>query len=107
MFGVLDPAVHVNAAAFAGVALNGSSGIDDRELVRVFGHRQLIARDDRHDREQCARRLPTLGAAAGVIVGGLRVDRDFDRILRAFAEQSTAGKILGCGLDAVIHRRMN
>jgi hypothetical protein len=101
MFGVLDPAVHMYAAALAGVTLNSGVGIDDHELARVFRHRQLVARHHRHYREERTRRLPALRAAASMIVGGLRIDRDFDRILRAFADECAAGKIFRTRLDAM------
>ena len=66
---VLDAAVHVGAAALAGVALDGGRGVDDLQLVAVLGHRDVVARHNGDDREHRAFRLPALGAAAGMVVG--------------------------------------
>jgi hypothetical protein len=41
-----------------------------------------------------------------MVVGTLAADADLDGIARAPAEQSTAGKIRGAGLDAIVHCRM-
>src|SRR5262245_30499853 len=71
MRSVLDAAIHVDAAIFAGVPLDGRIGIHDLELVGVLGNTQLAARHNRDLREHCARGLPALGASAYVIVGAL------------------------------------
>ena len=71
MLGVLDPPVHVDAAALAGIALDGGARIDDGEFVAVLRHRQVGARHHGDDGEDRAGRLPALGAAAGMVVGDL------------------------------------
>src|SRR5215469_11676863 len=65
---VLDPAVHVHAAARAGVALDRGVGVDDLQLLRARGHGDLVARQHRHQREERPLRLPALAAAADVAV---------------------------------------
>src|SRR5205809_7793912 len=71
MLRVLDAAIHVHAAIFAGVPLDGRIGIHDLELVCILGNTQLVARHNRHLREQRAFRLPAFGASAYVIIGAL------------------------------------
>ncbi len=107
MFFVFDPAIHVNAAIFAGVSLDGGLRIDDGELVAVGSHSNLITRDDRDLGKQRAGRFPTLGAAADVVVGALATDRHRDFLVGAVAEQSAASEVCRRGLDSLIHRRMN
>src|SRR5215813_3300035 len=67
MLCVLDAAIHVDAAIFAGVPLDGRIGIHDLELVGVLGNTQLVARHNRDLREHCARGLPAFGASADVM----------------------------------------
>src|SRR5215831_1112842 len=66
MLCVLDAAIHVHPAIFAGVTLDGRIGIHDLELVGVLGNTQLVARHNRDLREHCARGLPAFGASATV-----------------------------------------
>src|SRR5262245_25121614 len=99
---VLDAAVHVGAAALAGVALDHCRGIDDLQLVAVLEHRHVLTGHNRDDRERRAGRLPALGAAAGVVVGDVAVDADLDRLVLAFADEGTAGEIAGALLHAAV-----
>jgi len=43
MVAVLDAAVHVHAAAGAGVALNRGFRVDDLELLRILGDFEFVA----------------------------------------------------------------
>src|SRR5688500_10709295 len=99
---VLDPAVQVYAAAFAGVALNRRFRVDDGQLVRVRGDADFVARYYRHDREQRAFGLPAFGATASMVVRRLGLDGDFDRVRRTLADQCSACEILGGRLEALI-----
>ena len=56
--------------------------IDDLQLVRVRGDLDLVAADDGDQGEDRALGLPALGAAAGVVVRGLRADVDLTLSLR-------------------------
>ncbi len=107
MLGVLDAAVHVRAAAGAGMPLYGGVGIHDLELVAVLADLHLVARGDRNLREQRPRGLPALGASAHVVEGGLAGDRHFDGIACALAHQRAAAEARRAGLHAVVHGRMN
>src|SRR5690242_7110729 len=100
MLVVLDASVHVHAATSAGVALDRRIRVDDLELVGVLRDLDLVFRHDRDDGEIRAFGLPALGAAARVLVRYIRTDTDFDRILRAFADERSARKVLRTGLDA-------
>src|SRR6185369_15848589 len=104
---VLDAAVHMHAAAGAGMALNGSACVYHFQLLRILGDRELVAADDGHLTEGRTARLPALGAAADMVERGLRADGDLDRITGAFADQRAAGKTRLRGLHAAIDRRMN
>ena len=68
---ILDAPVYVHGAAGAAKALDRRRRIDDLELLGVRRDLELAALDDRHDREPRVRRLLALGAAAGVIEGGV------------------------------------
>src|SRR6266498_1640605 len=103
---VLDPAIHVDAALLAGMPLNRRLGIHDRELVPVRLDAQVVAPYDGDLREQRPLRLPTLGAAAHVIVRALPLDRYLDLILRAIAQQRPACKVLRRGFQSTVDRWM-
>src|SRR5581483_6173427 len=90
---VLDAAIHMRAARLAGVALDGLRGVDDMKLVAVFEHGHGVARHHGDDRERRAVRLPALGAAAGMVMRDVALDADLDRLVLAFADQRSAGKI--------------
>ena len=47
MPGVLDAAIHVNAAVLAGIAVDGGGGIRDLKLVPVRRDADAVARHDR------------------------------------------------------------
>jgi hypothetical protein len=103
---VLDPAIHVDAALFAGMPLNGRLGIHDCELVPVRLDAQVVAPYDGDLREQRPFRFPALGAAAHVIVCALPFDRYLDLVLRAIAQQRPACKVLCRRFQSTIDRRM-
>ncbi len=75
------------------MALNGCGLIDDAQLVAVLQYGDVFARNHRDDRECRAARLPALGAAAGVIMSDVAFDADLDRLVAAFADQRSAGKM--------------
>ena len=104
---VLDPAVHVHAAAPARVALNRRRRVDDLQLVCVLGHTQLVARHHRDHREQGALWFPALGATAHVIVCDITLDPDLDPPVGAFADEGAAGEALSAVFHAAINGRMN
>jgi hypothetical protein len=83
---VLDPAIHVDTALFASMALNGCLGINDREFVSVRLYSDVVARHDGNLREQRPFRFPALRAAAHVIVCALTFDCYLDLVLRAVAQ---------------------
>jgi hypothetical protein len=89
------------------MALDRRRGIDDLKLVGIGGDLEIVARHHRDHRKQRALRLPALGAAADMIVGGIAFDPDLDRIAGAFAMKRPAGEISITGLDAVIDGRMD
>src|SRR5262249_55931724 len=89
---VLDPAVHMRAAGLAGVPLDHRRRIDDMQLVAVLEYGDVLPWHDGDDRERRTRRLPALGAAAGMIVGDVALDADLDRVVLAFADQRSAGE---------------
>jgi hypothetical protein len=97
----------MHATRFAGMALNDSVGIDDRQLVSVGGNTEFVARYNGDLREKRARRFPTFSAAADVIVRALARDRDRNFLVGTVAEESPACEILGGGFQAVINRRVN
>jgi len=97
----------MDAASGAGMTLYGRGGVDNAKLVAVLEDRHLVARGNGDDREQSALRLPAFGAAAGMIVGGLRIDPYFDRTFGAVTREHSTGKIRGRGRDAVIDGRVN
>src|SRR5437588_12523937 len=101
---VLDPAVHVGAADLAGIALNGRALVDDRKLVAVLDHLDIVARHHRDHGEGRAVRLPAFGTAAGVVVRDVAGDRDLDRPVLALADQGAAGKAPRALLHAIVNR---
>lgn len=107
VFGVFNPAIHMNAARLAGVALDHRVRVHDREFVPVRQHLHIVARDGGHHRQDRSCRLPALGAAADMVVGDLSLYRDRYRCVCAFAHQRAAGKIRCAGLHALIDRWVN
>ena len=107
MPGVLDAAIHVNAAVLAGIAMDGGGGIRDLKLVPVRRDADAVARHDRDLRKQRAFGLPALRAAAYVIVRALRTDRHLDGILTAVARKGPAREIRRSGFRTLIHARVN
>jgi len=69
----------MRAANPACMALNGCGGIDHVELVAIFENGDVFARHDRNHREDGSFRFPAFRAAAGVVVGDVTLDADFDR----------------------------
>ena len=43
---VLNPTIHVNAALFAGMALNGCLGINNRKFVFIRRNADVVSRND-------------------------------------------------------------
>jgi hypothetical protein len=83
---VLDPAIHVDTALGAGMALNGCLGIHNRKLVSVSRDTDVVTRYDSSLREQRPFRFPALSTATYVIVRALPFDRHRDLFLRAIAQ---------------------
>src|ERR1051326_8184867 len=102
VLGVLDPAIHVDAASGTGITLYGRGRVDHAELVAILENRHLVARGNGDDCEQGAVRLPAFGAAAGMIVGGLGIDPYLDGAFGAVTGQHSTSKIRRRGRDAVI-----
>jgi hypothetical protein len=107
MFRIFDAAVHMNAAAAAGMALNCGRGIDNLQLIAIRRHLNLIPRDHGDNREKISRRLPALRTTAGMIMGRLRAYRHRDGVVFAFANERAARKIRLTGLNSIIHRGMD
>src|SRR5215468_6676097 len=104
---VLDAPKHMDAASGASVALNCCRRVDNLKLIAVSRNADLVARNDGDNGELRTGGLPALRAAAGVIMGRLRSYRNGNRTLTAFALERAALEVLGAGLDAAIHRRMD
>src|SRR4029077_13621177 len=104
---VLDAAVHVHAAAAAGVALNGGFLIDDLQLVAIRGHADVVAAADADYREPRPLRLSAFGAAAGVVKGYVGADLHGHRVARALTGERATGEVRGAFLDSVIDRGVN
>ena len=64
---------------------------------RVLGHGELVVGYDRHHREERALGLPALGAAAGMVVSGLRPDRHLHRVLAHLQTRVPPGKSFAPG----------
>src|SRR5262245_41901927 len=107
MLAVLDPAVHVDAAAATGIALDRGVGIHHVEFFGPLAHLELVTRHDGHLREQRARRLPALGASAHVIVRRLGANLNFHGIARALAGERASSKARRARLYAIVDRWMN
>src|SRR5437879_8826760 len=101
---VLYPSIHVHAALLAGMPVDGSLGVHDRELVAVRLDAQVVAPHDGDLREQRPFGIPALGAAAHVIVRALPLDRYLDPVLRAVAIKRPACEILCRGLQSAVDR---
>src|SRR5262249_33122793 len=97
---VLNPAIHMDAASGASVALNRCRRIDDLKLVAVGCNADFVARNDSDNGEHRARGLPALRAAASVIMSGLGSYRNGYGILAAFALERPALEVLGAWPDA-------
>ena len=104
---ILNPAVHVNAALLASMALNGGFGIHYCELVFVSCDADVVPRNDGNLRKQSARWFPAFRAAANVIVRTLPFNRYFDFFLCAGASQRSTRKIACSGFESVIDGWMN
>src|SRR6218665_276028 len=104
---VLDAAIHMRAAACAGMALDRCGLIDDAQLVAILQNSDVLARYHGHDGEYRTVRLPAFGAAACMIMGDVTFDADFHFAVRAFADQRTAREMPTTCFDAAINRRMD
>lgn len=85
-----DSAKEVHAAFFARVALNCGVGVDDVEFGSVLDDFEVVDWDDSDNGEEGSLGLPALGAAAGVVVGDVAGDLDFDLVGCAVALQRAA-----------------
>src|SRR2546423_12937731 len=106
MAGVLDAAIHMDAASTARVTLNGGVRVDDVELRGIVSDAEIVPGHHGDHGKHCAGRFPALGAAAGVVVRHVALDRDGDRICGALARERAALELLGTGLDALVDRWM-
>jgi len=97
----------MDATSGAGMTPYGRGLVDHAELVAVLEDRHFVAGGNGDNREQSALRLPTFGAAAGMIVGGLGIDAYFDRAFGAVTSEHSTSKIRRRGRDAVIDGRVN
>jgi hypothetical protein len=104
---VLDSAIHMNAAARAGVPLDRGPRIHSLQLVRVLRDLQVVSRDDRDDGKLRSGRFPALRAPTRMIIGDRAFNFDFYRILRAFADECPAVEIGHTRFYSGIHRRMD
>jgi len=105
---VLDAAVHMDAAIAASIPLNDSVGIDHAQLVAICHDAELVPRDDSDHRKERSFRLPTLRAAANVIVRALGAYLHLHGVGGALAGEGTAGKVLDLDApDSAINRRVN
>ncbi len=102
----VDPAEHMRAASAACVAPNGGRKIDHLQLFCTLQHVDLVARDNGHDREDGAGRLPALRTTACMVMCHTAGDADFDRIVLALADQRSPVERGVAELDAVIDHRM-
>src|SRR5262245_16163519 len=106
MLFILDASVHMHPATFAGVSLDDCVRIHDRQLVLIGSYTNLVAWHDRDLGEQCARRLPALGAPAHMVVATLAINRYRHLLVRAVADQRAAREVLSRRFHALIYRRM-
>jgi hypothetical protein len=66
--------------------------IDHFELVAVLEYCDCVMRHDAHHRKDRPRRLPALGATAGMVVQNLALDSNLHRPIGASADKRPAGK---------------
>ena len=83
----------MRATSAAGMALDRRRGIDDFEFVAVLQHRDIVARNNGNYGKGRAVGFPAFGATTGVVVGDVPLDTDLDRLVLAFADKSSAGKV--------------
>ncbi len=107
MAGIFDAAVHMRAAALAGIALDRRGRIDDRELVPVGGDAQSAARNDGYLWEGGAGRFPALAAAADMVMRAVAAHGDFDAVAGTIAVEFAAPEARCARLHAIVHGRMN
>src|SRR5712671_6332149 len=93
----------MRAANLAGVPLDRRRGVDDLKLVAVFEHLHVVARDHGDYGKDRPVGLPAFGAATGVVVGDIARDRDFDRLVLAFADQGAAGEVARTLFHSIIN----
>src|SRR5258708_4591531 len=101
---VLDAAVHMGTANLASMPLDRRRRVDHAQLIAVLKNGHVVARDDRDHRKGCSFGFPALGATAGVIVGDIALDADLDRLVRALADEGSAGKVAGALLYSAVNR---
>ena len=99
-----NAAVHVDAALFACVALDGCGRVDDVDFVGVGRHVDLVCGEDANNGEERTGWLPALRAATGVVVGDVRPEGHLDLVVRAMTVQLAASLVRVAFLDAGIDR---
>src|SRR6202521_708399 len=104
---VLNAPEHMRAADPACMPLDRRRRIYDFELVAVFQHRHIVARDDGDDSKGRTVRFPAFAAAASVVVRDIAFDADLDRLVLAFADKGSAGKVARTLLYSAVNRWMD
>ena len=87
---VLDSAIHMHTALFAGMALNGRFGIHDSQLVFICRDADVVARNNCNLREQRAVWFPAPGTTANMVMRTLSLDLYLDFFLRTATQQRPA-----------------
>src|ERR1700737_3323264 len=101
---VLNAPEHMRAADPACMPLDRCRRIYDFELVAIFQHRHIVARDDGDDSKGRTVRFPAFAAAAGVVVRDIAFDADLDRLVLAFADEGSAGEAARTLFHSVVNR---
>ena len=88
-----NPAVQVYATLLASIALDCGIGVDDGEFVGVGYDFDIVDGHDTDDGEEGSVGFPAFGAAAGVVVGDVSGDLDFDGVGAAVALEGSAAEV--------------
>lgn len=88
-----DAAVQVYATLLASIALDCGIWVDDGEFVGVGYDFDVVDGHDADDREESSVGFPAFGAAAGVVVGDVSGDLDFDGVGAAVALEGSAAEV--------------
>ena len=103
---VLDSAIHMDAADFAGVALYGRCFVDNCEFVLVRRDTNAVSGHHRNQRKRSSFRFSALAATTGVLMDALRIYCDLNWIRTAVTVQISTGKVVLSCLDTIINCRM-